>query len=62
MVKAGAFVIRKTDLGGEKKRITELAKKFFLIPDFLKVHSERNKRFNLRYSVIDNSIDIFLYV
>ena len=58
MVKAMAFVIRKTDLGA-KKLATDLAKTTFLDLSLPNVHSVNNKCCHLRDFVIDNSIDIF---
>ena len=59
MVRARAFVIRKTDLGGKKKRLPDLAKQISLNLSLLNINSVRNKCCHLRDFVTDNSIDIF---
>ena len=59
MINAGAFVIRKTDLDCEKKRITDLAEKNLRNLSLLNVQTVRNKCFPMRDFVIENSIDIF---
>ena len=58
MVKARAFVIRKTDLDGDTKRITDLAKIFFIL-SLLNIHSVRGKCGHPRDFLIDNSFDMF---
>ena len=59
MVKARAFVIRKTDIDGEKKRLQNSAKKNSLNLCLLNVNSVINKCCHLRDFVTDYSIDIF---
>ena len=59
MLKARVFFIRKTDLDGEEKRLTDLVKKNCLNLNLLNVHSVRKKCCHLRDFVTENSIEIF---
>ena len=59
MVKTEAFVIRKTDLDGKKKLLTDLTKKNSLNLSLLNVHSVIDKSCHLKEFVTDTSMENF---